>query len=447
MAMLRKTSLLISLAALVVAGCSEREQILPGERLNVRDVLSGDAAGDAGLVEPAGPEARAFSAPASVTNTDWAQSPVSPHVRVTNAAIGGNLSPLFSTSIGAGDGRKTRLNVDPIVAGGRIFTMDANHQVRATSLSGESLWSTTLVPQRDAAPQGQGGGLAFGDGKLFVSSGFGKLTALDPANGGRLWEQDLNNTATGAPSYRDGLVYVISGDRTGWAIESGDGRVRWQVDGTEDLNNIAGAPAPAVNDKYVVFAFGSGAIQGAFRQGGLRVWNADLTGRRTGVTIAAIDDVTGDPVISGETVFAGNHSGRVVALSVYTGEREWTARYGALGPMWPAGDSVFFVSDTNELVRLDATTGQEIWTRELPGYEPKRNPNKRRSEAFANHGPIMAGGRLMVASSDGKIRAFDPENGRVVQEIAVPGGATTRPVVANGTLYVVSRKGTLHAYR
>lgn len=445
--MLRKTSLLFPLAALALASCAEREPILPGDRLNVRDVLSGDYVDDVAPTEATGPQARAFSAPAAVTNTDWAQSPVSPHVRVTNAALGPSLSPVFSTSIGAGDGRKTRLNADPIVAGGRIFTMDANHQVRATSTSGQALWSKVLIPQRDKAPEGQGGGLAYGDGKLFVSSGFGKLTALDPASGNQLWEQDLNNTATGAPSYRDGLVYVISGDKTAWAIESDDGRVRWQFDSSENFNNIAGAPAPAVNDKYVVFAFGSGSISGAFRQGGLRVWNAELLGRRNGFSISAINDVTGDPVISGDRVYAANHAGRSVALSVYNGERLWTAKYGALGPMWPAGDSVFFVTDLNELVRLDSQTGKEIWKRDLPGYQPKRNPNRRRDGSFANHGPVLAGGRLIVASSDGKIRAFNPVDGKLVQEIAIPGGATTRPVVAGGTLYVVSRKGVLHAFR
>lgn len=444
--MLRKTSVLMTLAAVALAaGCSDREQILPGERLNVRDALGGGAAEEAAAA-PA-PQARAFATPGMANNTDWAQSPVSPDVRVTNPALGQALRPVFSTSIGAGDSRKSRLNADPVIAGGRIFTMDANHQVRATSTAGQALWSTVLVPRRDKAPEGQGGGLAYGDGKLFVSSGFGKLTALDPATGGKIWEQDLNNTATGAPSYRDGLVYVVSGDQVGWAIESGDGKVRWQVEGTRDINNIAGAPAPAVNDRYVVFSFGSGTVQGAFRQGGLRVWSADVLGRRTGVTIAGIDDVTGDPLISGDTVYAGNHSGRTVALNVFNGERLWTADRGALGPMWPAGDSVFFVSDVNDLVRLDARTGQEIWSRELPGYEPTRNPNRRRDKAFANHGPILAGGRLIVASSDGKIRAFNPADGKLLQEIEIPGGATTRPVVAGGTLYVVSRKGVLHAYR
>lgn len=188
-------------------------------------------------------------------------------------------------------------------------------------------------------------------------------------------------------------------------------------------------------------------MQGVFRKGGLRVWSADLLGRRSGLTIAGIDDVTGDPLISGDKIYAGNHSGRVVALSIYNGDRLWTAKHGALGPLWPAGDSVFFVSDLNQLVRLDNETGQEIWVRDLPGYEPKRNPNRRRDAAFANHGPVLAGGRLIVASSDGKIRAFNPEDGALVQEIAIAGGATTRPIVASGTLYVVSRKGVLHAYR
>ena len=109
--------------------------------------------------------------------------------------------------------------------------------------------------------------------------------------------------------------------------------------------------------------------------------------------------------------------------------------------------SVFFVTDLNELVRLDSDTGQEIWKRDLPGYEPKRNPNRRRDGSFANHGPVLAGGRLIVASTDGKIRAFNPADGALVQEVAIPGGATTRPVVAGGTLYVVSRKGVLHAFR
>ncbi len=442
--MMRNAMVLSMLGVVALAGCAEREPILTGERLNVRDVLETRADPQSDFPEEG---RRAIALGAARSNADWPQSGVSPFARTGHAALSASPQPFWAVPVGQGDGRRKRLNADPVVAGGRVFTIDSEHKVQATSTGGAVLWTYDLTPLRDDNVQAQGGGLAAGEGRLYVASGFGTLTALDPASGQEIWTQKLGNTATGAPSVRDGLVYLVSGDSTGWAVEADTGRVRWQVEMTADVNNVAGAPAPAIGDKFVIFAFGSGTVQAVFRQGGLRLWNVDILGRRAGVTVAGVDDVTGDPLIDGTRVFAANHSGRIVALDINNGERLWTTRQGALGPAWPAGDSVFFVSDRNQLIRLDAATGAQIWSTDLPGYEPRRNPNRRRDRSAANHGPILAGGRLWVASTDGGLRAFAPETGALLAEIAVPGGATTRPVVAGGVLYVVSGKGVLHAFR
>lgn len=440
----RKALILTTLSVLALAACEEKNPVLTGERLNVRDVLETRATG--GSDEQVN-QTRAAALPAAVTNANWAQSPVSPAARVTNATLAAAPQPLFAVSIGTGDTRRARLNTDPVVADGRIFTMDALSVVRATSTGGETLWSKDLTPARETSPAGQAGGIAVGGGAVFVTSGYGSVVALDPASGAELWEQKLGSTSTGAPSYDGGLVYVTGGDQTGWAIEADTGRVRWQMDGQGDVNNVTGAPAPAVGDQHVVFSFGTGTVQGAFKQGGLRLWSTELLGRRTGVALASITDVTGDPLIAGDTVYAGNHSGQIVAMSVHTGERLWSTEEGALGPLWPAGDSVYFVTDRNQLARVDAANGQVIWKVELPGYKPTRRPNKRRDESFANMGPIIAGGRVVVAGSDGLVRFFDPANGAQTGSLQIAGGATTRPVVAGGTLYVVSGNGVLHAWR
>lgn len=442
---MRTTTILAGLLGLtVLAGCEDSEVILPGERFGARDILQ-----DSDLSDQAVPENRsaAISLRATQANADWAQSPVSPFARVTHPALGQALRPVFSVSIGEGDSRRARLNVDPVVSGGRIFAMDSQHRLSAVSTSGQILWQKSMVPLQSEANQAQGGGLAVADGRLYVASGFGTLTALDPATGGEIWTQKLGATATGAPTAFGGVVYVTAGDSTGWALEADTGRIRWQTEGVADINNVAGAPAPAVSDKFVIFAFGSGGVQAAFRQGGLRIWNADVVGTRNGYAISTVDDITGDPVIADGRVYVGNHSGRVVAIGLFNGERLWTARLGARGPVWPAGDSVFLVSDRNQLVRLDASTGEQIWAVDMPDYEAVRKPQKRRDAAYAHHGPVMAGGRLVVASSDGLLRSFNPENGALLSAIAIPGGATTRPAVAGGTLYLVSREGQLIAYR
>ena len=60
---------------------------------------------------------------------------------------------------------------------------------------------------------------------------------------------------------------------------------------------------------------------------------------------------------------------------------------------------------------------------------------------------MLAGGRLIVASSDGVIRQFDPTSGAPLGDIALPGGAASNPVVAGGTLFVVTKRGQLAAFR
>jgi outer membrane protein assembly factor BamB len=60
---------------------------------------------------------------------------------------------------------------------------------------------------------------------------------------------------------------------------------------------------------------------------------------------------------------------------------------------------------------------------------------------------VLASGRLYVAGSDGALRAFDPRAGGLIAETALPGGAASNPVVAGGTLYVLSGTGQLLAFR
>ena len=133
------------------------------------------------------------------------------------------------------------------------------------------------------------------------------------------------------------------------------------------------------------------------------------------------------------------------AVSLGSGELKWTANEGSVSPMWVAGGSVFLMSDQNELVRLDASNGRRIWGTKLPLFV--KSKIKKRKKIFAHFGPVLAGGRLLLASSDGVIRSFNPENGAQVASFPLSGGAASNPVVAGRTLYVVTAKGKLVAYR
>lgn len=433
-------------ALLLLAACSENELILTGERENIRDILNeGDTQTALAEQALATEDIPPLSLPPTRANSSWTQAIASPITRPAHPQLGSQPRLLWSVNIGEGDGRKARITADPVVANGRIFTLDAATRVSAVSTSGQVLWTHDLTSGNDKSGDASGGGLAYGDGVIYVTSGFGSLTALDATSGAEIWRQNLQATGSGSPSVAGDLVYLVAGDQLAWAIERDTGRIRWQLSATTDRRNVLGAPAPAVSEEYVIFAFGSGEVQGAFRQGGLRLWDAQIAGQRSGFSSGLIADITGDPIIVGDRVYVGSHAGRTLALNLGNGERLWTAPDGPLNPIWPAGNSLFMVSDRNELLRISADSGRRLWGVALPFFT--KDKPRRQKEIFAHHGPIIASGRLILVSNDGLMRFFDPANGRVLGQVEMPDGATTNPVVANGTLYVVTTKGQLLAYR
>ncbi len=429
---------LMGTTLLMLGACGEPEIILPGQRENIRG--SGEPA-TLGLPS----ESKPIRLAAPTSNKSWPQSFGTEAFRVAHPALRPSPQLVWSADIGEGNSRRQRITASPVVAGGLIYTLDSAARVSAVSSGGGAVWSTDLVPAGEKEGQATGGGMAYADGVLYVSSGYGLLTALDAKSGQQRWQQKLNATGSGTPTIRDGLIYLVAGDDTGWAIRTKDGRIAWQIQGTPSVGNVLGAPAPALTSDLAIFAFGSGDISASFKKGGLGRWTSSVSGQRKGRASALIGDVTGSPVVSGKRVFVGNHSGRTVALNAVSGERFWTADEGALGPIWPVGDSIFLVSDRNQLVRMNASDGTVIWAKELPGFV-KDKPGKR-GASYANYGPILAGGRVIVASGDGNIRFFNPENGTMTAQVPVPNGATSGPVVAGNTLYVVGAKGQLYAFR
>lgn len=423
-----------AILALLLSACAPADIILPGAREPIRA-----AAATAG-------EARPIALPATTANTDWTHRNGGPDHRLSHPALPGALALAFAVDIGDGNSRRARITADPVVAGGRVITLDAHATVTAVSTGGEVLWSADVAPDLDGRDDASGGGLATDGATVYVTTGFGRLSALDAATGALRWTQDLDAPGGSAPTVAGDLVYVVARDSRAWAIEKDDGRIRWQINGLPPQQSFSGGAGVAVGQGLAIFPFPSGEVVAAFPEGGLTRWTSIIAGARAGQAAGVgATDISGDPVLDGGTLYVGNVAGRVVAMAVASGERIWTAAEGAVSPVWPEGGAVFLINDVNELVRLDAADGSVVWRVALPLLQPARP--RRQNTRFAHYGPVLAGGRLIVASSDAVIRQFDPASGAALGDLALPGGAASNPVVAGGALYVVTRDGQLAAFR
>ncbi|MCF1709633.1 PQQ-like beta-propeller repeat protein [Tabrizicola sp. J26] len=432
-----------------LAACAPKEVILQGERLDVRAPLENQVTteGAPAPTDETGAVNRSvpISLGAPVSLSEWTHRGSNVRHLAPHNALSPSPQLIWSSTIGEGDSRRYRVATTPVAAGGRVFTIDARSTLTATSTGGGTLWSISLTPPLDPGSEAAGGGLAYGDGKLFVTTGYGELLAVEPSNGAILWRQRFSSAATGTPAVADGTVYVTARDSSAWAIDASNGKVRWQLAGLPAQTSYVGGGGPALTDRYALFPFSSGSLVAAFRTGGMQMWSAPVLGNRIARGYSKIQDIASDPVVSGNTIFVANASGRTVAIDATTGKRKWEATEGAVNTIAVAGGSIFLVNDENRIVRLDAATGDVIWATEMPLY-PQEKPRKRKS-IFAHYGPVMAGGHLVVASSDGLLRLFNPTNGALVGTSQMPAGAATAPIVVGGTLFVVGEDGKLHAFR
>ena len=434
-----KAVLYIGLLGLGV-GCSNSDPRLQGER----ELLDGTVfvETDARFLAEDLPDLRL---PSPQPVPAWTHQGGNAQHIAAHAELPSELTLSWSRRIGAGDGKRHQISAAPVAQGGQVYTLDSQSMVTAIDETGTILWQSELGKSSDALKDASGGGLAVGGTQLFVTTGFGTVVALDTASGAELWTQDLASYGGASPTVYDDLLYIAARDGAAWAIDTSNGRIKWQVAGPTVAASHIGGPGPAVSDKYAVFPFGTGDVLASFRKGGLRSWSSGLSGARLGLASTQVRDLTGQPVIEGSSVYLASSAGRMAAVDLNTGLRIWTAKQGSQGHILVAGGAVFAVSDAGNLIRLSKDDGALIWSTPLPKFTEKSV--KSRAKIHAHYGPILAGGRLILASSDGLIRQFNPADGTLITTVDLPSGAASAPIVVNGTLYVLSTKGDLLAFR
>jgi outer membrane protein assembly factor BamB len=142
-------------------------------------------------------------------------------------------------------------------------------------------------------------------------------------------------------------------------------------------------------------------------------------------------------------VFAASHAGRLGAIELRSGDRIWDRELSVAEDVWVAGEYLFVVTTNGEVICLTRTDGRIRWVRALPRFADEKN----QEDPIRWAGPVLAGDRLLLVNSLGKIAAVSPYTGEFLGDTSLPGAAAMAPIVAGNSLYVLTEDGRLAAYR
>lgn len=444
-----RASLLVA-ALLAASGCGIFKQSKPktpvlGNRVPILVAETGAE------VDPALAAIDVLLPPVAVNET-WGQPGGNASHAMGHLGLGATPTRAWEASV-AGSTSRARLAAAPAVAGGRVYVVDTEAQLHAfDAQTGRTVWS---VPVGDAADDDRargakrnssalfGGGVSIEGDRLFATNGLGDVAAFNAADGAMIWRKRPGGPLRGAPTLSNGNVYVMSQDNQLLALRQSDGNVEWTEAGTLEVSGVFGVAAPAAAQGTVVAGFSSGELNAYRYENGRPVWQDALSRTSISTSVGTISDIDAEPVIDQGRVFAIGSGGRMVALELVTGQRVWEINAGGISTPWIAGEWLFVVTDDARLLAVARSNGRVRWATQLPRWRNQKN----KKGPISWVGPVLAGNRLIAASSRGSVVYVTPGTGAIEATVDYGQPISLPPVVANDTLYLLDDQGRLTAWR
>jgi outer membrane protein assembly factor BamB len=410
-----------------IASKGERIPILaPEDQLNVSDALKGQS----------------FYLPGPSPQADWPLPGGTPEQSVEHVDAAPDFKIAWRRGLGvSGMGRSRFVTAPPIEADGLVYAMDAQAGVSAhNATTGEQVWRVNLQSHERRDRDGFGGGLAYADGKVFVSSGYRFVAALDAHNGHTLWKTATDAPVHAAPTVSAGRVFVVSLDDQLYTFDAQTGAPGWNYQAIIEPARMLEASSPAISGDAVITTFASGEVIAKLATNGNDLWNQALSRSNRNSALSEIRDIAGRPVVYKGDVYAASHSGVFSAIDLRTGSPRWSLPVASFTTPWAAGDVVYIVSQTGQLVCVSRESGGVYWIVDM-------NAKKSAKNAAYWFGPVLADNRLILTSSKGDIVARDPKTGELIKTLHTGAPMMQPPIAAGGMLYLVNEKAELVAIR
>lgn len=295
-----------------------------------------------------------------------------------------------------------------VAAGADVYVTDGFGSITALNpTNGSQLWQVKNA--HGSAMQPVADTSAFYGGAIGGSTADGYVAAFSATDGKILWEHDLGDTPSSYNLTVAGGILYIGSWNTLTALRTTDGSVAWTVNMPTPSPQEASTPS-IIGDTVYVEAGGSDF---AFDKtsGSLR-WS---------YTPPSLSSM-GDSTVSGAggLVYTGNGA-TLIALHGADGTVAWTSSPGGLFFDMSIYNNVIYTSAGN-LVALNATSGATMWSVTLSGGY--------------GYAPILSNGALFESRSIGAsqqpagyIYALNPANGSVLWEFSHPNEAYTNVVV------------------
>ena len=385
----------------------------------------------------------AVTLPPANINEAWAQPGGNASKSPGHVELSQGLKRVWTASV-KGANPRARLAASPVMSDGRLYVVDTTARVTAFDANtGAQIWSNALEVKNDGKSSRYGGGVSATATNVFATNGVGDVASLAADTGALVWKKRPAGPLRGAPTLSNGNLYVMTQDNQIYALRQSDGEPQWNEAGPVAASGIFGVGAPAAAQGTVIAGYSSGELAAYRYENGRSLWSDTLSRTAMSTSVSTLTDIDADPVIDRGRVFALGKGGRMASYELVSGQRIWEINIAGISTPVAVGEWVFVMTDEAKLLCVARSSGKVRWISKLQRFKNE----KKKKGPISWYGPVLAGGRLIVANSHGAIWSISPEEGAATEIFDVKNDVSLAPIVANNTLYILDDSGRISAFR
>jgi outer membrane protein assembly factor BamB len=331
-----------------------------------------------------------------------------------------------------GGGKKQvllRLGLGPAVDNGLVFAGSDQGELLAIALdTGKKIWLTKLGLALSAGP-------AAGYGMVVVGSTKGAVIALDAASGRVLWKTRVNSELLSAPAIGEKVVVMRAVDGHLHGFDARNGNELWSVEQQVPRLSLRGTAIPVIAKEVAISGFDNGKVMAVSLTTGDTVWDTALASPHGRTELDRLVDVDSAVRVLGDNVFAVGFQGRTAMLALDSGQVWWAHDMSSERGLSLDDDNLFVTQSDGIVVALRQRDGSEVW---------RNDKLKRRGLTV----PAVTSTAVAVADYQGYLHWLDKKTGVLVARQRVAKYRVSNPPVAvQDTVVVLTDSGSLAAFR
>lgn len=335
---------------------------------------------------------------------------------------------IWSTGVGDGMG-KQGLSMGPKYSSGELFAADYEGRLLSVNAeTGSKNWELKTE-------QPFSGGPGLDTDRIYMGTIDGRVIAYDRNDGTELWNAQASSEVLSPPASADGVIIVRCIDGRVFGLDAVNGRRIWIYDHSVPLLTLRGNADLLVRAGIVFVGYDDGSVVSLRVEDGSVVWNQTIVSPEGRTELDRLADVGQQMVIVASDLIVSSYKSRLVSLAADSGRLLWFKDI-ASGTGVQVDRTNLAVSESNgEFWMLDRRNGSTIWK-----LDQMKNRGLTRPAFYGNY--------VVVGDKEGYLHWVDTDIGSFVARVR-PGkkGFAAAPLTVGTTLYVLTVKGDLIAYR